>query len=159
MIRVWNVMEAVASAILASGDVQSICAPYKAGLSVLLGYSGEAHLCGDGEGPVVSILGSDQPVDLGYSGEATRDVPVVLRWRVFDKSAHVDGDVTRYIAAQTAHELGDAMIDAIRGITGLGDELKQAQVIIDASEWPDVTGEANLVFALSRGLAMEPEVT
>ena len=159
MIRLWEVIEAVASAVNANHEVQSICSGYGKPLNLLLGFDGDKPLYAEDSGPIVAITPSDQPYDVGYTGDGNRVASIAIRWAVFENAASVDGTITRYDGVKTCDDLGSAILDAVRGIAGLGDEVTEATMAIDTDEWPNVVGIAQVVFGMARGLNAEPEIS
>ncbi len=163
MITITQVMREVANAIHASADVRRYCERYGKDMTITLGIDPEGKpLMVEDNLPLLSIWPGSEPYNLGYSGE-DRVIPIRLRWATFDKDApaelEVDAAIVEYADVINCDNIGAAIVDAIVGISGLGDELKTANYVIDSSLWPMCVGTCDLQFSCTRSIAREPAIT
>jgi hypothetical protein len=158
MIRLWDIMTDVATAIRDNAAVQAIVAAYPLGMRILKGSYAKEPMQAAKDAALVFIVPSDQDYDVGYNGE-DRTIAIALHWAVWSEQHTTADGITSFESVERADALGVAMLESIKAIAGLGDCATSLSYRIDESNWPHVEGDAEVVFELTRGLAHEPEIT
>jgi len=159
MIRIWDIVNEVTSAISGSAAVTAIGSSYSVGVQIHKGDFGEVPLQDSQKGPLVFIMMPEQPYDVGATGNADREVSVGIFWALHSENVVKAGNVSSYTACDLCDQLGAAILQAIRDIPHLGDMATSMAYTIDSDNWPHVAGAADVTFSLPRGLAMEPAIT
>lgn len=157
MIRTSQVIRAMASAILKHSGVCAICDLFKQPQVILCGHSAEGPLQPQDSFVRISLVTGDE-YDMGYTG-GDREVPIRCTFDLTTGETKDEGRIREYVGPLLVDDLAAEIVDAVIGIHGLGDEVKQANVSTDTSDtWPVCRGTINFVFALKRGTAFEPEM-
>lgn len=150
----------IAKAVEKDAAIDRICQRYKAPLRTIIGHNGKTPFFNENCTPTLAIFPGEIPYDVGNTKLPERVLPISLYWAVFDKTSNDDGRRITYEGVLAIDELGMAILDAIRGIEGLGDEVGEAAYLVDSSEsWPLCLGSCDLVFRMARGTDFEPEIT
>ncbi len=159
MIRLWDIINEVATAISESASVAAIGSGYALGVRINKGDFGEDPLQAAQQGPIICIVMPQEAFDVGYTGQADRLVTVSIFWAVHSEEVVKAGNVASFTAVDLSDRMAAAILQAIRGIPTLGDMATAMPYTIDSDNWPHVAGAADVTFSLPRGLAMEPAIT
>lgn len=158
MIRAGQIVSAVASAIETDAAVLKLCKRYNDAPKLHVGHVADEVLQPEDQSAHIAVGYADETYDMGYTGQ-DREVPILLRVVLADPEAVEDGRRTEYVGPMMLDQLCDAIITAIKAISGLGDELAKAAVTMETSEsWPVCKAKIDCMFRLSRGTAFEPAI-
>jgi hypothetical protein len=155
MIKISDIIRAIADAIDNSGDVRAVADRYKLGLRLIVGHLAEGDMQADDHRAVIAVGFAPTEYDLGYVAE--RVAPIAVRVLCWDKDAAVDGVREDYIGALAASDLCHEIAEAVRGIAGLGDDLLSAGVTMDSSGWPLTVG--TIALSVQWPVALNSEAT
>jgi hypothetical protein len=155
MILHSDILDAVADAIEASASVRDTCARYRLGYRLLVGIPGEQEMQAEDNRAVIGVFAGDTAYDLGYIQERT--APAIVRVAVWDKEIEADGIRENYQGVAACSDLCHYIAEAAKAITGLGDDLLQAAVTIDAAAWPMTVG--TIALGYSWPVALNSEAT
>jgi hypothetical protein len=155
MILHSDILSAVADAIEASADVRATVARYRLGYRLLVGVAGEQEMQAEDNRAVIAVYAGDTAYDLGYIQERT--APAVVRVAVWDKEVAADGVREDYEGVMACLDLCHYIAEAAKAITGLGDDLLQAAVTVDATAWPMTVG--TIALGYSWPVALNSEAT
>lgn len=159
MIRLWDIINEVTTAISGAAAVTAIGAGYDLGVRINKGDFGEDPLQAAQQGPLICVVMPQQSFDVGHTGQQDREVTVSVFWAVHSEEVTKAGNVATFTAVELCDRLGAAILQAIRDIPVLGDNATAMPYTIDSDNWPHVAGAADVTFSLPRGLAMEPAIT
>lgn len=151
---VWNLC---ANAIEESASVRDVLARFEKPLQIYVGKDIAAPL-EQADCPVIAIAPLDAPLDMGYFA-TSRNVAVIVRFALFDDVITDDGVRKTFRGSVSIDQLSAAIVLAIQGIDGLGDELTKAEVFLETENAPLYAGRIECNFDCKRGLAFEPEAS
>lgn len=158
MIKQSQVIRILATAIESDAAIVRLCEHYRDAPKIHIGRVSEEALQVSVDGVHIGIGYGTEPYEVGYSG-GDREIPVAVKVVLSDE-AEADGSrITEYIGALRIDDICHAIVACIKGITGLGDELAQAQIVHAAEEeWPVCKADINCKFVCKRGTDFEPSV-
>lgn len=153
MILLSDIMRAIADAVEASADIKAIADRFPNGYRLVVGRLADGALEPDKDRITIGIGFSDTPYELGYAQQ--REAAFTVRVAVWDKETDADGIRDEATGALVCSDLCHRIAEAVKGITGIGDDLTAAQVSIDASGWPMTVGTTALTVTWPVGLNQE----
>ena len=159
MITLKTVCRVVAAAITNDRACRAIFDRYPNPPKVFVGISGDKPT-ENLNGVALFVYPSEtKSYDIGHK-VVDRSPAVSVRFQVYDQATREERYGTVYEAAESADDLAQAIVAAVKSITGFGDELATAEYALNASEfWPVATGQIDMVFECRRGTDFEPELT
>jgi hypothetical protein len=152
MIKISDILRAIADAIEADASVKKICERWANGYRLIVGHVAQEDLQAEDDRIVISI-GFAGDYDLGYVQERT--APVTIRVAAWCKETHEDGVREEYIGSLDISDLCHEISEAIKNISGMGDDLLSASVQINTDAWPHVVGTITASITWPVGLNQE----
>jgi len=155
MIKLSDIIREIATTIEASADIRAAAERWKSGYRLLVGHLPDEPMQPEDDRVLIGIGFATGEYDLGYV--QTREAPVTVRVVAWDKEVDADGVREDYNGTLAVSDLCQLIAEAVKGITGLGDDLLSATVAIDAAEWPLVKG--TIALSVEWPVALNSEAT
>lgn len=158
MIKQSQIVRLIASAIQSDATISSLCARYAEAPQIHVGRVSEEAMQVSVNSVHIGIGYGADVYEAGYSG-SDREVPVAIKVMLSDDTESDGSRITEYSGALIIDEVCHAIVACIKGLSGLGDELAQAQIVHAAEdEWPVCKADINCKFVCKRGTDFEPSV-
>ena len=155
MIYLSDILRAIAGAIETDSGVARALSRYEGAYRLVVGHAAEQEMQSEDARVVISVYQSAEPYDLGYVQERTASVDV--RVSVWDKEQDADGIREDALGALACSDIVHAIAEAVKSISGMGDDLGGAQAVIDAAAWPHTVG--TLALSVTWPVALASEAT
>lgn len=158
MIKQSQIVRIVAAAIASDAAITRLCERYKDAPQIHVGRVSEEALQASVNSVHIGIGYGTDAYEVGYSG-GDREIPLAIKVVLSDEAEGDGSRITEYAGALRIDEICHAIIACMKSITGLGDELAQAQIVHAAEEeWPVCKADINCKFVCKRGTDFEPSV-
>jgi hypothetical protein len=155
MIKLSDIIRLIATTIDDSAAIREAAARWKEGYRLLVGHLPDEPLQPEDNRVAIGIGFATGEYDLGYV--QTREAPIAVRVVAWDRQIDTDGTREDYNGTLAVSDLCHLIAEAVKGITGLGDDLLSATVALDASEWPLVKG--TIALSVQWPVALNSEAT